>query len=332
MSKHWTVQTAEPLAHRRLFHTGDLDQARAIVAGKFCDHRLDIAATPNRFDACHHRAEGRAASLNYIRYGADVKINPGELGSFYLIQIPLHGQAEIQNGSCAVQTGRGVGSVLNPHRHTRMRWREGCAMLLLQIDGASLNRIAERLANRAISGPVTFDTAVDEANAATANWVQKLRTCFNLADRSLIFADTKQPTQVAVEDELISDFLMSQPSDVSHLLRPAGATADNLYVRRAVRFIEDNFADPITLTDISFAVGISARSLQLGFKTEFERTPMQYLRDHRLIMARQSLLGSDDSIGNICHSVGISHLGRFSADYRAMFGETPRDTARRTRG
>ena len=31
--------------------------------------------------------------MNYIRYGTDVEIEPGELGSFYLIQIPVKGHA-----------------------------------------------------------------------------------------------------------------------------------------------------------------------------------------------------------------------------------------------
>ena len=103
---------SEPLSKRRLFQTYELDEARAIVAEKFCDHRLNIETHAAQFEACHHRAEGNAASLNYIRYGANVRIEPGELGSFYLIQIPLAGVAEIDNRGGKVLTHAGQGSVL----------------------------------------------------------------------------------------------------------------------------------------------------------------------------------------------------------------------------
>lgn len=189
----------EPLSRRRLFQTSELDEARAIVAGKFCEHRLNIASHPGQFDACHHRAEGRSASLNYIRYGADVLIEPGELTSFYLIQIPLAGAADIDNCGDAVQTFVGRGSVLNPHRETKMRWHAGCAQILLQIETQALQHQAEALLGMPLAEPVTFETAVDETRPATAAWVRKLKTCFGLADREAIFGDDNPNTQMRDE-------------------------------------------------------------------------------------------------------------------------------------
>ncbi|KMW58265.1 Transcriptional regulator, AraC family [Candidatus Rhodobacter oscarellae] len=325
------VPKSEPLARQRLFQTDELDEARAIVAAKFCDHRLDIASGAEAFDACHHRAEGRAASLNYIRYGADVRIDPGELGSFYLIQIPLAGQADINNSAGEVHTGAGLGSVLNPHRHTRMRWRQGCTQLLLQIDAEALNRQAARLASQALAAPVTFATAVDENRAATANWVRKLKTCFGLAEKGAVFASENINTQVLVEEELITEFLLSQPSDVQDLLHGPRPSAANVHVQRAMQFIRDNLGDPITLGDIADAAGVSDRSLQLGFRAELGQSPMRYLRDQRLAMARRMIRNASPSetVGDICHRAGFAHFGRFSVAYREMFGEPPSATLRR---
>lgn len=318
----------EPLSQRRLFQTTELDEARAIVADKFCDHRLDIATQADRFDACHHRAEGRATSLNYIRYGADVRIAPGELHSFYLIQIPLAGAAEIDNHGGDVLTHRGRGSVLNPHRETRMRWREGCTQLLLQIDAKTLQNEAETLLGTSLNAPVTFETAVDETRPATANWVRKLKTCFGLAEQNVVFGDSNPGTQMRVERELIGDFLSSQPSNISNLIASAPGAQANLYLRRAVQFIHANLSLPLSVADIASAANTTPRNLQLQFQAEFGLTPMRYLRQERLALARRLILETHggEALGDIADRAGFSHFGRFSIAYRQQFNEAPRDT------
>lgn len=325
--------TVLPLGRSRLFQSDDLDQARAIVAEKFCDHRLDRVSRSDRFDAVHNRAEGQATSLNYIRYGADVEIEPGELESFYLVQIPLTGQASIDNSAGTVETGPGLGSVLNPHRHTKMRWREGCSQLLLQINVTQLNRVAERLVGRALSNPVTFQTAVDQRHSDIGHWVRKLRTCFSLAEKDVIYASGNPHTQAFVEEQLIEEFLLCQPSDISRLLTGPVEKVENLHVRRAMQYIHHNFAEPLTMGKIADVLQISPRSLQLGFKAELGLTPMQYLRETRLREAHAMLksgLGAD-MIGDICDQVGFGHFGRFSVEYKRRYGESPQETRQKNR-
>lgn len=326
------AEIIEPLSERRLFQTTDLDEARSIVADKFCDHRLNIEAHAKRFDACHHRAEGKAVSLNYIRYGADVRINPGELGSFYLVQIPLAGVAEIDNKGGRVLTQSGSGSVLNPHRETRMRWHAGCAQLLMQIDAKALRQEAERLLGMSVAEPVTFETLVDGRQPATADWLRKLKTCYDLTERSAIFGPDSPGTQIRIERELIADFLRSQPSSISTLIASAPSTSANVHLRRALQFIRANMSKPITVSDIAEASGTTPRSLQLYFQSEFDLSPMRYLKQQRLILARSLILQSSDTgtLGDIIFQSGFSHFGRFSADYRERFGELPSETRQRT--
>ncbi|MBV6658737.1 MAG: AraC family transcriptional regulator [Devosiaceae bacterium] len=324
----------EPLSAHRLFQTSELDEARAIVADKFCDHRLDIATGPEQFDACHHRAEGHAASLNYIRYGADVLIEPGELQSFYLVQIPLSGAAAIDNRAGEVETHwGGVGSVLNPHHYTKMRWREGCAQLLLQINADALHKEAESLLGAPMNDPVTFETAVDASRPETAQWVRKFKTCFGLAERKAIFSQSEPSAQMWVEKELIADFLRSQPSNISALLAAAPSTAVNAHLRRALKFIQANLQNPISVADIADAAGTTPRSLQLHFRAEFEMSPMRYLRQQRLIFAQRLISHArpDETLGDIAYRAGFTHVGRFSADYREQFGEAPSETRQKLR-
>ena len=104
-------------------------------------------------------------------------------------------------------------------------------------------------------------------------------------------------------------------------------------IRRAERFMADNAATPITVSDVAAHLGISVRSLQAGFRQWRATTPNVFLRRARLQLARDGLLRSnaEPNVTTIALRYGFSHLGRFSAYYRATFGEMPSETLRRRR-
>ena len=88
-----------PLSHYQLFQTGDVDEARECVARVFCPHGLHVASPGTALDARHHSVRlHQHISLNYVQYGPAVRIDPGYLGDFYLLQIPLRGGASIRCG------------------------------------------------------------------------------------------------------------------------------------------------------------------------------------------------------------------------------------------
>ena len=64
-------------------------------------------------------------------------------------------------------------------------------------------------------------------------------------------------------------------------------------------------------------------------QTVLRTSPMRYLKQLRLNRARMLLRkGSHEvtSVSECAHFAGFSHLGRFSADYRRTFGESPSQT------
>jgi transcriptional regulator GlxA family with amidase domain len=95
----------------------------------------------------------------------------------------------------------------------------------------------------------------------------------------------------------------------------------------------DNADTPITMSDVAAHLGVSLRSLQAGFRQWRNATPNAYLRQVRLRLVREELLRSDQdaSVTTVAMRHGFMHLGRFSAQYRAAFGEGPRATLRRGR-
>ncbi|WP_255286419.1 helix-turn-helix transcriptional regulator [Cupriavidus oxalaticus] len=77
--------------------------------------------------------------------------------------------------------------------------------------------------------------------------------------------------------------------------------------------------------------GVSARTLQLGFRKSKNTTPMEYLRLLRLHGARADLQQARQGKGTVSAIAlrhGFTHLSLFSREYRREFGELPSQTLR----
>jgi AraC family transcriptional regulator, ethanolamine operon transcriptional activator len=107
--------------------------------------------------------------------------------------------------------------------------------------------------------------------------------------------------------------------------------ADNSYrLVGAVReYIDHHFDKPLRIGELCAEFNINIKTLQRAFKKILGMTPHRYLMLHRLSVARKLLLAADQQahhVTDIAHNCGLFHMGRFSHDYRKMFGELPMQT------
>ncbi|WP_439574999.1 AraC family transcriptional regulator [Phreatobacter sp.] len=318
-----------PLARHVLFETRDLDCARERVAEKFCRHRLDIVGEAKAFGAAHHYLAGSMISLNYITYGADVLIDPGELGDFYLVQIPITGTATIRNGNREFVTGPQTASVLNPHWTTRMTWWSGCRQILVQIRKEPFLDFAAQLIGRRLAGPLTFDPRIDFNRPELKRWRAGVLALFRAAETDQAVLSGRLSSAL-IEQQLAAALLRAQPHDMSAFLGEARDMAAPGHVRRADRYIRDHADEPLTLTDIADAAGVGIRTLQLAYRSAHGVSPMRALAEERLRRVRYDLMHGDPSttVTDVALRWGFAHLGRFAAAYRREFGELPHRTLR----
>lgn len=104
-------------------------------------------------------------------------------------------------------------------------------------------------------------------------------------------------------------------------------------LRQAEEFMRSNGGDDILISDVARQLDTSVRSLQASFHKYRGISPYRYLEIVRLERARQRLLTIEpgEDVTTIALDCGLSHLGRFSGQYRARYGENPSVTARRSR-
>lgn len=91
----------------------------------------------------------------------------------------------------------------------------------------------------------------------------------------------------------------------------------------------------VTLADLCEASGVSERRVRHAFYECYGMSPTAYLRVVALHRVRDALLDGPpvrDPVTRAASEFGFWHLGRFAAQYRALFGEPPAMTVeRRTR-
>jgi AraC family ethanolamine operon transcriptional activator len=91
---------------------------------------------------------------------------------------------------------------------------------------------------------------------------------------------------------------------------------------------------PISVSELCEITGINQRTLFLGFQERYGLGPMAYLKVLRLNHAHRELSQADPAFGNVsvtrlAMKWGFFHLGRFSVEYRDLFGESPGETLKR---
>jgi AraC-like DNA-binding protein len=94
-------------------------------------------------------------------------------------------------------------------------------------------------------------------------------------------------------------------------------------------YIEEHHHQTVRLEDLCRVTGVRVRTLQRCFREYFGITITGYLKALRLDAARRQLRAarnSQESVTSIALQHGITHLGRFSVEFRERFGESPSET------
>lgn len=327
MTAERTLPTREYFASHPVLRTSDLDEARHRVGQKFCDHRLEIGNRRSSLSVRHNAVRGLNLSVNYLSYGAEVSIDPGLLGSFYLFHLPLSGRTRVQHRGEEMMATPQAAAILNPDRTARLDWGEGCSKVLVQIDRTHLENVARDLVGAPLPGPIRFDMKVDLTSPQGRQLHRMVTACVEAVEGGRLFHRPLGGGDLRAEHDLAHALLMLQRSNITHIIERADSQARPRAIRLALDYIHANLAEPITLADIARAAGINVRTLQKGFQRVFGLSPMQVLRNARLDTAHYQLLAHRDapSVTEAAFSCGFSHLGRFSRDYKERFGHSPSD-------
>jgi transcriptional regulator GlxA family with amidase domain len=112
-----------------------------------------------------------------------------------------------------------------------------------------------------------------------------------------------------------------------------GSDARNYLVQKAEMLALAYNDKPLQVSALSRALGVSERTLRKLFNEIHGRPPSRHLRMLRLSQVRGALLSARSQVATVTEiatDFGFAELGRFSVEYRKVFGESPSETLRQT--
>lgn len=99
--------------------------------------------------------------------------------------------------------------------------------------------------------------------------------------------------------------------------------------RRAEAWMLDHLGEAVQVPDVSLALRVSRRELEYAFRAVFDQSPRDFLEALRLNAIRRALRRAESPVTQVALAHGVTHLSRFAANYRSLFGELPSSTCQR---
>jgi AraC-like DNA-binding protein len=311
------------------FATGDVDQAHGALRETYSDHVVHLRGDVENFAYRQLTMVAGPLAADQIQHTMNVAVTAEPL--------PCLTSLVVVYGKLAIRAGREEaalrpGDVVLPRLGVPLSvdW-DDLRVHVVRMPLAEVARIAaERWGTDAAA--FRFQGMTPVSSEMSTYWRDTIRYLHRA------FAEPHPPmASPLLRAALIEFAAAAQLAVFPHTATPAsqlrgpGQVAPSA-LRRAVAFIDAHAEEPVTLTRMAEAAGVTGRALQMAFMRHYDTTPTSYLRRVRLERAHRELTDADPSEGvtvaAIARRWGWANSSHFAAAYRAAYGQLPRHTLR----
>ncbi|KAA1170842.1 AraC family transcriptional regulator [Marinobacter salinexigens] len=309
---------SQSLAAATIFHGAHPEAVSEFVNRHIGGHHLDLIGGENRAASLSFR-EFAGFGLSRISYGNHVRVKTPALEDVYHFQVVTRGECRWRSGSDKLALRRGQALMVNPDEAVDLEYSPACEKIIIKVPMAVMN---------------TVQGTDSRANVRFSRTPVDLRGCPSLTSvLDAVFAEFDEvpegePSEISgsyreiILKKLLKVFPSNQDEMTSGAKLPPG-------IHRILRFIEENVKEEIDVKELSEVSNMSTRSIYNAFSRAFSTTPKAYVKQVKLRNLREDLLqGRCRNVTEVALDYGFSHLGRFSSDYRKLFGELPSETLR----
>ncbi|CAN5539489.1 AraC family transcriptional regulator [soil metagenome] len=325
-----------PQAAREIFHrhplasSADIDHARQLLSDAYLPLDFPSAST-SAVDLQLNVVKVGRVTAGYLRFGSAIRIHTAEATDYH-VDIPLTGRAVMRAGSREAVYGTSrTARIFMPGRAADLDCDEDFTQLAIMIPHAELHLELEGLLGRRVTKPVEFSAELGLVEGPGRTILETLRLIDQVSTHTSGLLYNPLASQ-RLEQVLIATLLLTQPHNYTDELRSPFALAGPQPVARAVDLLRANPEYAWTVSQLANRVAVSVRSLQEGFRRSMDATPMGYLRKVRLEQMHDELSHAEPgsvSVTDVAARWGVTHFGRFAANYQRQFAEKPSETLRR---
>lgn len=307
-----------------LFHSRDVTEMQVQLSHYLCPHRLRVLAdAPAQLQVGGVQFAG--VRLLQLHYDAPVEVSLEGTGAHYLFRTTLQGCCEISQGQARAWVGAGGLSISSPFASSRIVTGGACRTAVLSMPRETLELQLQRLLGRSLELPLAFDVPLGAEHPGVHALGLALDYLCRLHAMELCLAPMRQ----GFADHLVQLLLTQLPHNYSRVLQQANVPPLPSHVRKARDHIEAHLDQPLALSTLCALAGVSVRTLQIGFRQFLGQSPVNYIRDRRLLAVQRALQRGEGSVTEVLLRFGINTPGHFTQQYRQRFGCRPSDTLKR---
>jgi AraC-like DNA-binding protein len=230
-------------------------------------------------------------------------------------------QASVRHDGVDVAPGEII--VFNPAARSHQRTSGPCRWAAMSLTSEDLRVAAESIIGRELTPPFTTRVVqpVPSRMARLMSLHEAAMRLARAAPGTLARPQTAKSLEQALVHAMVTCLDTRQSAKTKTAVRQHG---------RVVALFEDFLAarryEPAYLAEICAAIGVSERTLRTCCREHLGMGPIHYLWLRRMHLAQRALLLADPAattVTQIATDFGFWELGRFSVEYRALFGESP---------
>jgi AraC-like DNA-binding protein len=293
----------------------------------------DLVLEPLRPDGFEARLTGHgfaSAHLVHAAYPGGMRLGRGVPHDNLTIRLVSAGGTLYSVGRETLAAVPGHGLILNTALAERGEYAQGSIHSTVTLHAEEVARMLQDVFERPVTERLDFAMAFDAGSATGAAIVGIVAAIAAGFRGEVALAETPHAARM-LRNALIMLILESVPHRYSSWFERQAAAPAPWQIRRAIAFIDGHSSGPLTVQDVTEAIGIGLRSLQEGFRRHKQVSPHDYIKRARLNGVRVELLDphSSRSIEAIARHWGFVNRGHFALDYRQAFGEQPSQTRRK---
>ncbi|GAA0788954.1 AraC family transcriptional regulator [Marinobacterium sediminicola] len=303
-------------------------------------HPLEVSAYVNRHVGQHRlefndltRSRRPVSRLRYrdfagiglssISYGDDVQVRCPDLQGIYHFQVVTQGECRWHFPDQRVRLQRGQALMMNPGEKIDLTYSADCEKVIVKVPEELVRETCLEQTGLIPRAGVRFERKVIELEQSLG--------FMRLLDALLLEANETEldlsHLQLPYRDILIRKLLQQFDSNARSGL---DLQIHDRSFSVLLAYIEAHIRDDLSVEELAQVGNVSVRTVYNLFAKYFNVTPKLFIKQSKLKSLREELKhnAAIRNVTEIALDYGFTHLGRFSSEYRKMFGELPSETLR----
>jgi AraC-like DNA-binding protein len=319
---------------QKQFNSSDLDELRSLLHREVGPSKFEIRGRNRPFSTTIQFRQLNDLRVSYTWFAPAMVISSTPAEPYYSLYFRHSGSSEYRVPGRSFVTSPSRGAFWPGIHPVQVRTNENWHVFGTRFSTGAIQLELSHMLGRDIVRPVDFDPMVNFDQGA-GQIVKRLlvRLYEKAGQRESQLAKSGLGIR-QIELSLITLILDGLKHNYSKFVNGPARDIAPWQVRVVEEFIFANADQPLSIGNLAVIGGVSARSLQYTFRRHRGCSPMEFLRRIRLERVRDELLHPipDTTVTSAAMRWGFLHLGRFAAEYRARFNESPSATLHRAVG